>query len=343
MNILFVNPSRVNCGIHQFGLRVYGALMQHLSEYGDFRLSYYQTYNSYDLLRTRIAVVQPDIILWSFNATALPVVTDGMSIIATRAWPNIRHIGICHEQEQIMVDRPDLRDWHWFGAPGFNAWVGHDPTLVIDEDKQPNLFRAARPVLRSEWRTTPGSAVAPYKFGNSTFGFPNKGHTRICRAIQSEFSEAVIRFNMPPSEYGDPHLEQARAVETRCREILANTPGIKLEVTHDMLKTEQEVATFLYGNDVNIFDYDQGRVPEDMRGVASSPDTALSTRRPLIVTGSTMFRHLHPLFRRYPEDGSLRDLISRQLSCNVPDFVYNEWTPARMTADYVRVIYKVLR
>lgn len=342
MKILFVNPSRPNCGIHQFGKRVYNSLKYNLRDFGDYDIAYVEGYDNKDQVLSFSLGVNPDVILWSFNPTALPLaVKDGAINVRDFSWVSTKHIAVCHEQEQVMVDHPERNDWHWFGSPGFDAWIGHDPTLVIPEGRD-NIFRAARPVLRSEWKQTPVANSAPYVFGNSTFGFHNKGHVRICRAIAEEFEEATIRFNMPPSEYGDPDLKQAREVEVLCRNFLQGYPRIKLEVTHEMFETEQSLLDFLYGNDVNIFDYDQGRVPEDMRGVASSPDTALSTRRPLIVTGCTMFRHLHPLFGRYPEDGTITQLIGRQLSCNVPDFVYNEWTPARMTADYVRVINKVM-
>lgn len=334
LRILFINPNRPLCGIAQFGLRVYNALKAHLHEFGDYEIHYQELYADVEEYQAVVDRLQPDLILYSFNDTAIPFLHQGGRFIVKDLYPDICHILVCHEQEQVMVDNPNMR-WDWFGSAGVDAWAGHDPTLVIPKGNN-CIFSATRPVLRSEWIPEPEIPT----FGSSTFGFPNKGHVRIVQAIQAEYNEAVIRFNMPPSIYGDPNLNLARSTANQCRAILK--PGIRLEVTHDMLETEEQLIGFLYGNSVNVFDYDQNEVPHSMRGVASSPDSALSTRRPLIVTNCTMFRHLYPIFGRYPLDGSIKQLIERQKESRSPQFVYNEWSGQRMAGEYHRIIRRVV-
>jgi hypothetical protein len=333
MKILYINPSNHECGIYQYGLRVYNALKTYLPEWCDCELHYSENYDNVQLHIDLLAQLQPDVVLYSFNDTAMPFVKQYMLSCADTA---IHHIAISHEQEQIIIDNPGAYPIEWIGGGLFNTWVGHDPTIIITS---PDIFNATRPVLRSEWRPTVKSDDR-IVFGCSGFGSRRKMHYEMLTSIQSEFDEAVIRFNMPPSHFGDKHCTEAQSIADHCRSLIEK-PGIELRVTYDLLETEEDLVEWMYGNDVNIYFSQQWEVPYQMRGVNSSPDTALSTRRPLIVNQSTMTRHLTPYFGAYGTDGSIKQLIERQLRNKIPDMVYNEWHPTRTAGEYYKMIKKI--
>jgi hypothetical protein len=333
MKILYVNPSNHECGIHQYGLRVYNALKTYLSDWCDCEIHYVENYDNVDNHINILNELQPNIVLYSFNDTAMPFVKQYMQSPDS----TIHHIAISHEQEQIVIDNPGVFPDDWIGGNLFINWIGHDPTI---SSNRPNVFNATRPILRSDFKTTIKNDNR-IVFGNSGFGHRRKMHYEMLTAIQNEFDEAVIRFNMPPSHFGDKHCIESRAIADHCRSLI-HKPGIELQVTHELFKTEQDLVEWMYGNDVNIYFSQQWEVPYQMRGVNSSPDTALSTRRPLIVNRSSMTRHLTPYFGAYGEDGSIRQLIEMQLRNRIPDLVYNEWSPSRMAGEYYKMIRKIM-
>ncbi len=332
MKILYINPLNHECGIHQYGFRVYNALKTYLGDWCNWELHYAENYDNIDYHIDLLNQLKPNVVLYSFNDTAMPFVKHYM------ANPNdtIHHIAISHEQEQVIIDNPGVFPTDWIGGPLFKNWIGHDPTIIINH---PGVYNATRPILRSQWKPTTKTDDR-IVFGNSGFGHRRKMHYEIVTAIQQEFDEAVIRFNMPPSHFGDKDCVESRVIANTCRNLITK-PGIELRVTHDLLKTEHDLVEWMYGNDVNIYFSQQWNVPYEMRGVNSSPDTALSTRRPLIVNRSSMTRHLTPYFGAYGEDGSIKQLIEKQIRDKTSDLVYNEWNPSRMAGEYYKIIKKI--
>jgi hypothetical protein len=333
MKILYINPSNHECGIYQYGLRVYNALKTYFPDWCDYQLHYAENYDNVQQHIDLLDQIKPDIVLYSFNDTAMPFVKQYMMMHHDNS---IQHIAISHEQEQIIIDNPGSFPIEWIGGSLFNNWIGHDPTINITRS---DVFNATRPVLRSEWKPTIKSDDR-IVFGSSGFGSRRKMHYEMVEAIQHEYDEAVIRFNMPPSHFGDKHCTEAQSIADHCRSLI-HKPGIELRVTYDLLETEEDLVEWMYGNDVNIYFSQQWNVPHQMRGVNSSPDTALSTRRPLIVNQSTMTRHLTPYFGAYGVDGSIRQLIDMQLRNRIPELVYNEWSPSRTAGEYYKMIRKI--
>lgn len=229
--------------MYQFGMRIANALNAHLHEFIDCEFQVLLAYDDVEPVNKVIRQFNPDVILYSYGTLPLPV---GHKV---DKYDGRIHIGVSHEQEQCLVGAKVPNDW--YGGVAFKYWIGHDPTIKIEGHE--NLFNATRPILRSEYKSPPNQNI----FGTSSFGFPNKGHVRTVLAIQNEFDEAVLRFNMPPSVFIDPHCQIAKKVAEACRSVIYK-PGIKLEVTHTMFETEEELVEWMYGNDYHIYDYDQG-------------------------------------------------------------------------------------
>jgi|694.fasta_scaffold105239_3 hypothetical protein len=335
IKVMYVNPSNKECGIYQYGMRVYKSLEQWLHKWSDWELVYVENYTDVQKHINDINEHKPDVILYSYHPTATPFADGYMG----NADKDILHIGITHEQEQCIIDNP-ASPHNWYGGSLFPYWIGHDPTIVINRD---NCFNATRPILRSQWREKSGDDKR-ITFGNSGFGFRRKLHADITKSIIAEFDEAVIRFNMPPSHFGDKQLHEASQIAEECRRIVSNSGkrGIELRVTHNLLETEEEIVDWLYDNDVNIYFFEQQHVPSHMRGVSSSPDNALSTRRPLIVNRCSMMRHLNPIFGAYGVDGNIKELLERQQRYNTPQLVYNEWSAERTAGEYYNIIRNIL-
>ncbi len=333
MKILYVNPSNKECGIYQYGFRVFNALKTYLPEWCDWEIHYTENYENVHQHIQLLEELNPQVVLYSFNDTAMPFVKHYMQ---HHKRSDIHHIAISHEQEQVVIDNPGHFPAEWIGGSLFNNWIGHDPTIIIN---RPDVYNATRPVLRSAWKPTT-KTDSRIVFGNTGFAHRRKMHYEIVEAIQAEYDEAVIRFNMPPSHFGDKHCEEARTIASHCQSLIYK-PGIELKISYELLESESDLVEWLYGNDVNIFFSQQWDVPWSMRGVNSSPDSALSTRRPLIVNQSSMTRHLTPYFGAYGVDGSIRSLIDYQTRNRVPDLIYNEWSPTRMASEYYRMIKKI--
>jgi hypothetical protein len=358
MKILFIGPSNKECGVYQYGMRLYKALEGYLNEWCDWELHYAENYTDVNEYTKLLEELQPNVVLYSYHPTATPFAKDYM---LGNPNPNIVHIGITHEQEQVIIDNIEKLPQDWFGGTLFNYWIGHDPTIVINK---PNCFNATRPILRSEWKDFP-DANGKIIFGSSSFGFRRKMHPEIVVAIQKEFDEAIIRFNMPPSFFGDKDLSEAKQIENECRAVITK-PGIELQITNTLFETEEEIVEWLYGNHVNIYFFEQQQVPFNMRGVSSSPDNALSTRRPLIVNHTSMMRHLVPYLGGYgpieispkatevnphfsiSTEGnmgnmSIKQMLDKQTMTGAGQLIYNEWTPTRMAGEYYRIIKQITK
>ena len=337
IKILYVNPSNKECGIYQFGMRDYKALEQWLPSWCDWELAYTENYDKPFEHIGDVIEHSPDVILYSYHPTATPFADEYMKS------PNsdIIHIGITHEQEQIILDNPQSVPHNWYGGSLFPYWIGHDPTIMM---RRENCFNATRPILRSIWKDRP-EGDDRIVFGNSGFGFRRKMHREITEAIIDEFDEAIIRFNMPPSHFGDKNLAEAKGIAEECRGIVdkSGKSGIELRVTHTLFETEEEIVDWLYGNDVNIYFFEQQQVPSQMRGVSSSPDNALSTRRPLIINSCSMMKHLNPIFGGYGLDGNIKQLLDRQMRYKTPLLVYNEWSAERTAGEYYSIIRNILK
>ncbi|NGX45989.1 MAG: hypothetical protein K940chlam2_01170, partial [Chlamydiae bacterium] len=105
--------------------------------------------------------------------------------------------------------------------------------------------------------------------------------------------------------YGDSDgIHAGRRIAEVAR--IIKKPGIKVEVSHELLSTDQIVG-FLGENTINCYFYDQ----YEGAGVASAPDYALAARRPIAVTKSNQLSNFIGLSPSICiEDHSLKEIIS---------------------------------
>ncbi|MFT3702317.1 MAG: methyltransferase domain-containing protein [Agriterribacter sp.] len=227
-----------------------------------------------------------------------------------------------HEVIQQKADSADdlLFDYH----------IAPDPTLLL---KNPIVFKTGRLVPPY---TNIYSLPSIPTIGSFGFATPNKGFEQIVKAVQDEFDEAVIRFNIPSADFGDSDGSNAKKIVEQCQQLIKK-PGIKLSVYHDFLSSKG-VLDFLAQNTINVFLYQD----KNNRGLSSTPDYALAVNRPLAVSDSIMFRHLHDITPSIEYGkSSLQNIIKHGASSY--SYLQNEWSSTNLVWEYERIITAILK
>lgn len=240
MKILMISRKAKQCGVADYGLRLYDILKH------EFIIRYVEVTDAENYLAS-VADYKPDVVLYNYHYATLPFIKDD---ILDRS---IKHYAIFHE-----------------------AGLNFTPDRVIDTSIRP-LFES-NPLARND-----NPVITVGSFG---FGFPDKNFPGIAKIVKQQYTEAVIRLNIPFAEYGDRDGYLAKREAAKVRAELEGT-NIKLEVNHDYL-SQHDLLSFLRGNDINLFLYSQSHG----RGLSSATDYALSAYRPIGISNSEMFRHL---------------------------------------------------
>lgn len=262
---LFISHRGERCGVWQFGWRLFHALSQN----PQIHWRYAECANLDELLATA-AAEPPDLILCNYHPFTLAWAAEG-GIERTEAVI----FSVFHEVHQAAADT--LR-------PGpFDFLLCPDPTLLPHNPMALPVPRFIPPPLSP-------ARPPPEIFTIGSFGFatPGKGFERLCRLVNEECDAACIRIHIPfhDSEVMAPRTRMAE-IAAACRDAITK-PQIALEITHDFME-ESALLAFLAGNTINAFLYDEA----PSRGLSSCIDYALACGRPIAVSRSSMFRHLH--------------------------------------------------
>jgi SAM-dependent methyltransferase len=311
--VLYVNHPERSCGVHQFGKSI-GAT---ISTSRKFEIVYLECSDAREL-NDAILREAPSCIIYNYHPSTL-------------AWAKWNAFGVrvpqvaaIHEVHQKAADEA--------GDDPFDYYIAADPTLLL---KNPLVFKTGRLVSRHHARRESTDSRIP-TIASFGFGTPGKGFDRIVRQVQQEFDDAIVRFNIPSAAFGDSDGSAAKKIAADCRALISK-PGIKLEVTHDFLDDEA-LLDFLAQNTVNAFMYEQA----EARGISSVIDYALAVDRPLAVSNSSMFRHVHAAAPScIVPKASFKDIIARGTAPLAK--LKKEYAADNLIWDYERVIGEVLR
>ncbi|HUN01695.1 MAG TPA: hypothetical protein PLS00_02470 [Niabella sp.] len=276
-------------------------------------------------LQKAIHMHSPVAVLYNYHFSTLPWLTQ--KIIHTKYKSLNRHIsipqiGIMHEVTQSKADNANnmLFDYH----------IAPDPTLLL---KNPIVFKTGR--LIPEYNN-PFPALDVPVIGSFGFATPNKGFEEIVVAVQKEFDIATIRFNIPAADFGDSDGNHAMELAKKCRQIIKK-PGIVLKVTHDFLE-QKDILDFLAQNSINVFLYQD----KTNRGISSTPDYALAVNRPIGVSDSIMFRHLHTVSPSIVYGQStLKQIIENGITPLKK--IQRDWSRITLVWEYERIIKAILK
>lgn len=185
-----------------------------------------------------------------------------------------------------------LVNYHYATLPFLQKIYGIKTVGLFHEAHYPDLFDKVISVQDLPRPLFEGLILPGYNtFGLSTigsfgFGFPDKDFPRICQLVKEQYSEAIIRLNIPFAEFGDNEGINALNEVEKCRQLLQGT-NIHLHVAHQFW-SQLHMVNWLSQNDINLFLYK----PSSGRGISSTIDYALSAKRPIGISSSEMFRHL---------------------------------------------------
>lgn len=308
--VLFVNFAVSNCGVHQYGENLFSVLA--LSKKLNFEYADIRSLQDFDLAveRSEFAAV-----VVNYHPQTLPFIQVDMP----RRFA-IPCIAVMHEMTQSEADS--------MPRGIFQYYVMGDPTLRQNNEY---VFSTGRIIPLYENETSPPETVTIGSFG---FSVGSKGFQRLVDSVQEEFDEAIIRINIPANGIVDQDGLEARRQIDLCRARLWK-PGIEFKATHEFFDKTQ-LMDFLATNTLNAFLYDY--IPK--AGISSATDHAMAARRPIAITRSIMFRHLHDLDPAITiENRRLKEII---LSGTRPyDHLLDEWSPERICLRYEEIIEEV--
>lgn len=275
---------------------------------------------------------KPKVIIYNYHAFGTSWMHDGTFRYAHK---DITHIMIHYDFHQHKINTFTPAQYH-----GFNYVLIDDDTLVPSSNvfiipralPAAELFKYKPFPVHADTKSVDAKEVIP-KIGFQGFAVPHKGIHRIAAQIQKEFDEAIFRLHIPVSYFGDRSGNTARQILDQVRSIITK-PGIKIEVSHNFM-TDEEIVKWLNENTVNCYfnDYLDGA------GIATSPDYALSARKPIAVTRSHQFRHMWNLKPTILiENTTLKAIIANGIAPLKP--LYDRYTNEALVHGYEAVCDK---
>ena len=333
-NILFVSHKKTQCGVYEFGKSI-SSVLEKSAAYTFIRTEC----DSLNELEAAIAKHQPSAVIYNYNPWVLPwicsKITKGVYRNNLTRFKTI-HIGIIHEVTQEIADMATgYMNSYILGRPHkklnslFNYYIAADPTLLL---KNPLVFKTGRLIPQFQ-STLPAPAIPT--IGSFGFGTPKKGFQRLVSKVQEEFDQAIIRINMPGTDFGDKDSASAKRIADECRQLITK-PGIELNITHDYLGDEQ-LLSFLGANSMNVFMYED----TGGRGISSAVDNALAVKRPVAVSRCPMFRHI--LSARPSvcvDDQSLKTILANGFA--PLEQLVADWNQSNLCWEYERILNRVL-
>jgi len=285
MRVLFLNHPFVECGVYQFGERVYD-LMSKSRKYNSF----YRRVHSRDEYLHYLDWVKPNRIIYNYHWDRMPWLTE-QDVNQNKA---SQHYFIYHDGSMFKYYDKYL----FFGD--------FDPERkAVPEGKRVLL---PRPLIKytGDYPKYTGNYPKNKIVTIGSFGFcsKNKRFPGLVELVNKEFSKAKINFHITRPYFGDNHGFHLENIINECKKRNKN-PNIKLSISTDFINNE-DILSFLAGNDINVFYYSGDNNP----GLSAALDYALSVKRPIAVTSA-------PLLRSIANDdiliekNSLRDILKR--------------------------------
>jgi len=333
--VLFVTHKKTQCGVYEFWNDIAGVLENSKR----YRFVHIECWSMEDLYKG-IWEHQPIAIIYNYHPWTMPWMTNSSLKVLHKnniADIDIPQIGIIHEVTQDIVDACSTTPRTWIlGLKRhlvnnlFDYYIAPDTTLGVLKN---NVFKTGR--LIPEYQNTYPVPLIP-TIWSFWFATGNKGFEDIVSHVQEEFDEAIIRFNIPFAHFWDASGENARLIAERCRTIIVK-PWIKLEITHDFFST-QDMLDFLAKNTINMFLYK--KIEWETRWISSVIEKAMAVKRPIGISGSTMFRHIADVTPTLQiENTTIKKIIENGFEPLLDHYL--AWQSASIIDEYEHIIDKV--
>jgi hypothetical protein len=305
---LFLNAPRANCSIYESGRMMYDSLV--LSE--RYRLDYMElTEAEHDI---------PD----SYHFYAFNYHHIRMSWLDTSSVQQLPGFKLTFVLETLPND-----PFVFCPSDAFDAYCALDPTMNSSDVRVyafPRPLEAVSDLPSYEEPTVPVIGT----FGFATQG---KGFDRVVAAASSEFDRAIVRINIPASDFARKkrslftHQDYAGHLEDLCRK--AAKTGIDVIVTHEFM-SKPALINWCAMNTLNCFLYDR-----DMPGLSATTDQAIASGRPLSVSDNPTFRHILQYVDPYPVRSLKESIVS---SASGVRRMQEDWSPRNFAKRFETVI-----
>lgn len=273
MHVLFLNHKVVNCGVYQYGKRVYDIIKKSKNiTYKYYEIESIDEYNN--ILRCNKDVKY---IIYNYHQTTMNwLKNENINKTTT-------NIGIIHESPRHL----------------FDIICDVDPDFCDDYEEK--IYSLPRPIyeeidkilLNYKYQDDEFKRFIEYKkndtivIGSFGFGFNNKGFDKIVSLINTNYTKAIIKYIIPVAHFDTGRELTVIECKKKCISLNTNT-NIEILFYHQFI-TNEELLLFLKSNDVNIFLYD--KMPG--RSISSCIDYALSVKKPLVISDSDMFKNIY--------------------------------------------------
>lgn len=198
MSAIFINSSKPQCGIYQYGLRIYTNIKDHV------KISYAEVGTLEEYLS---AVEGHKKVLINYYHSLFQFL-DKSNQAEDKEYYYLYH------ESYILDIRPGLH-------------LNNDPT---------HANGIPRPLAYKDTSSYPTNLENPV-IGSFGFGFLNKEFDRVVELVQSQFDTATIRLLMPEAYWVGPHAGESRQLAERCHQKITK-PGIQLWICHDFLSND---------------------------------------------------------------------------------------------------------
>lgn len=256
MKIYFINSKKENCGVYQYGLRVWDCIKSSKLDVKYFEIENLEEFYALDLKNV-------DILFFNW--------IEG-GITGPFAWYNLPVISKIKNQYDIttvtIMHTPD------FSTAVFDYYV--------DQDTNNGGF--TRPLYEYDI-SKPKVKNDIVNIGSFGFAGYHKGFDDIVRLVNDQYDEAVVNLHITNAYYGDPEgIHQLKIIEDIKN--ISRKPGIQLNITSEFYNNE-DMLDFVRKNDLIILAY------KGAGDISAVPDYVISTNTPIAVSDAKAFRHVY--------------------------------------------------
>ncbi|GHU05223.1 hypothetical protein FACS1894205_4820 [Alphaproteobacteria bacterium] len=263
MEVAFVTNAAKRCGVAEFGR----STTKTLEDFSRHRVTAFPLNRREDFESSLKAISAADIAIYNYHPMTLDFLSR--SDITRSGKPAI---GILHEFDYLNA----------VGALAdlFRYRIAPDPSLC---SRAPGLWTVPRIIPQMVVKTPKNDLPTIGTFGFATGG---KNFEEIIAFAARHFEHSRVRMHIPGSDYCDANGELARKVFESCGKQFNRR--VELEFSTDFLSLDELISSFLAGNDLNLFLYDD----QPGRGISSAIDCAIAAERPFALSDCNMFRHI---------------------------------------------------
>jgi hypothetical protein len=259
--ISIISGNNTECGVFNYG----NTIFEILSESPNYRYEFI-TVSGINDLSNCLANNDMDAIIFNYSPYTLPWISENL----------LAYI----QPKKFLITGHDF----------YGTFQGIDHTFICDSMHYSNdkITAIPRPLPFSK-EITFQPPTGHIKIGSFGFGTPGKNFPRIVQLVNNQFQDFVeINMHISYGHYVDPSGGTAHRIADECRSI-AND-NVKVNITHNYMKSNLEILKFLNNNNINIFCCDIG---PDGVGISSSLDFALASLKPIGIGNSKMYRHMN--------------------------------------------------